>query len=56
MLKIWHDFVAAGLLKLLLRYSAARKKAVAAALLVLARLLSWRKPLPVAEDAIRQGT
>lgn len=54
MLKIWQDFVAAGLLKRLVCYSVASTKAVAAALLVLACLLSERKPLLVAEDAIKQ--
>lgn len=49
------QIVAAGLLKRRVHYSVASTKTVVAALLVLAHLLSGRKPLPVAEDAIRQS-
>lgn len=53
--RIWHSFVAAALLKPRVHCSVASTKAVAAALPVLARLLSGTKPLPVAGDATRQS-
>lgn len=54
-LKIWHSFVAAALLKPRVHCAVTNTKAVAAALPVLARLLSGTKPLPVAGDATRQS-